>query len=393
MAPPSKYSPEFREEAVQIALRSSKTISEVARELELNSETLRGWVKKHQKQQEPAPDAELTLNERSRLKELERRNRELEMENSFLKKCAGVLREGSPVARKYEFIDEMRLDTAEYAYGVEFMCDRLGVSRSGYYDWHSRPESSTVQRRDELKLLIEKAFDVSDSTYGHRRIQAQLHRWGVAAGEELVRRLMRELGLVPCLPRPKRFNLTQAAAGQVPDLVNRDFTADAPGEKLVGDITYIATGEGWLYLATVIDCCTKEVIGYAMDDHYQTPLISRAIRNAARNRNLSAGAIFHSDRGSNYMSAEFGKTLDRLGLLRSSGRTGICFDNAMAESFFGALKNERVSRVTYLTREAARQDITRYIEFWYNRKRLHSAVGYRPPREVHAEYEKLRIAA
>jgi putative transposase len=287
----------------------------------------------------------------------------------------------------------MRLDTEKYAYSVEFMCGRLGVSRSGYYDWRSRPESATAQRREELKLLIEKAFDMSDSTYGHRRIQAQLHRWGVAAGVELVRRLMRELGLVPCLPRPKRFNLTQAAAGQVPDLVGRDFTADAPGEKLVGDITYIATGEGWLYLATVIDCCTKEVIGYAMDDHYQTPLISRAIRNAARNRNLSADAIFHSDRGSNYMSAEFGRTLDRVGLRRSSGRTGICFDNAMAESFFGALKNERVSRVTYLTREAARQDITRYIEFWYNRKRLHSAVGYRPPREVHAEYEKSRIAA
>ncbi|WP_405729040.1 IS3 family transposase [Streptomyces sp. NBC_00028] len=393
MAPPSKYSPEFREEAVQIALRSSKTISEVARELELNPETLRGWVKKHQKQQEPAPDAELTVNERARLKELERRNRELEMEVTFLKKAAGVLREGSRVASKYEFIDEMRLDTGKYAYSVEFMCARLGVSRSGYYDWRSRPESATAQRREELKLLIEKAFDMSDSTYGHRRIQAQLHRWGVAAGVQLVRRLMRELGLVPCLPRPKRLNLTQAAAGQVPDLVGRDFTAEAPGKKLVGDITYIATGEGWLYLATVIDCCTKEVIGYAMDDHYQTPLISRAIRSAARNRQLSAGAIFHSDRGSNYMSAEFGKTLEQFGLRRSSGRTGICFDNAMAESFFGVLKNERVSRVTYLTREAARQDITRYIEFWYNRKRLHSAVGYRPPREVHAEYEKLRIAA
>ncbi len=130
-----------------------------------------------------------------------------------------------------------------------------------------------------------------------------------------------------------------------------------------------------------------------MDDHYQTPLISRAIRNAARNRSLSAGAIFHSDRGSNYMSTEFGKTLDRFGLRRSSGRTGICFDNAMAESFFGALKNERVARVTYLTREAARQDITRYIEFWYNRKRLHSAVGYRSPREIHAKCEKLRISA
>ena len=130
-----------------------------------------------------------------------------------------------------------------------------------------------------------------------------------------------------------------------------------------------------------------------MDDHYQTPLISRAIRNAARNRKLAPGAIFHSDRGSNYMSAEFALELKRLGLRRSAGRTGICFDNAMAESFFSVLKNERVSRVIYLTRKAARQDITRYIEFWYNHKRLHSAVGYRPPREVYAEHQKLRIAA
>jgi putative transposase len=305
----------------------------------------------------------------------------------------GVLREGCPVAGKYEFIETMRLDTAEYVFSVDFMCERLGVSKSGYYDWRRRPDSATAKRREELKLLVKKAFEMSDSTYGYRRVHAQLARWGQTAGPELVRQLMRELGLKPCQPLPKRFGLTQAAASQVPDLVGRNFTADAPGEKLVGDITYIPTGEGWLYLATVIDCCTKEVIGYAVDDHYQTPLISRAIRNAARNRKLTKRAIFHSDRGSNYMSAEFGKTLEQLGLRRSAGRTGICFDNAMAESFFGTLKNERTSRVTYPTREAARQDITRYIEFWYNRKRLHSAVGYRPPREVHAEYEKLRITA
>ncbi|MFD1662253.1 IS3 family transposase [Streptomyces caeni] len=138
------------------------------------------------------------------------------------------------MASRYEFIDEMRLDTGNYAYSVEFMCSRLGVSRSGYHDWRSRPKSVTAQRREELKLLIRKAFDMSGSTYGHRRIQAQLRRWGVAAGVELVRRLMRELGLFPCLPRPKRFNLTQAAASQVPDLVGRDFATDAPGEKLVG---------------------------------------------------------------------------------------------------------------------------------------------------------------
>jgi transposase InsO family protein len=305
----------------------------------------------------------------------------------------GVLREGSPVAGKYEFIETMRLDTAECAYSVEFMCERLGVSKSGYYEWRNRPDSATAQRREELKQLIKKAFDMSDSTYGYRRVHAQLARWGRSAGLELVRLLMRELGLVSCQPKPKRWSLTQAAAGAVPDLVGRNFTADTPGEKLVGDITYVKTGEGWLYLATVIDCCTKEVIGYAMDDNYQTPLISRAIRNAARNRKLAKDAIFHSDRGSNYMSAEFAETLKEFGLRRSAGRTGICFDNAMAESFFGALKNERVSRVTYLTRNAAQHDITRYIELWYNHKRLHSAVGYRPPREVHAEYTELRIAA
>lgn len=304
-----------------------------------------------------------------------------------------VLREGSPVASKYEFIETMRLDREEYAFPVGFMCERLGVSRSGYYDWRGRPDSATAQRSEELKLRIKKAFENSGETYGYRRVHAQLLRWGVAAGLELVRQLMRELGLVPCQPRPKRWSLTQAAEGTVPDLVGRDFTADAPGEKLVGDITYIATGEGWLYLATVIDCCTKEVIGYAMDDHYRTPLITRAIRNAARNRKLTKNAIFHSDRGSNYMSAEFAGVLKEIQIRKSAGRTGICFDNPMAESFFGVLKNERASRVTYLTREAARQDITRYIELWYNHKRLHSAVGYRPPREVHAEYEKLRIAA
>ncbi|MFZ3552104.1 IS3 family transposase [Streptomyces sp. 4.24] len=150
----------------------------------------------------------------------------------------GVLREGSPVASSYEFIETMRLDTAEYVFSVEFMCERLDVSKSGYYDWRHRPDSATAQRREELKLLITKAFDDSDSTYGYRRVHAQLARWGVAAGLELVRQLMRQLGLVPCQPRPKRWSLTQAAAGQVPDLVGRNFTAENPGEKLVGDITY-----------------------------------------------------------------------------------------------------------------------------------------------------------
>lgn len=217
----------------------------------------------------------------------------------------------------------MRLGTVEYAYPVEFMCEILDVSKSGYYEWRHRPDSATNQRRGELKVLITKAFEVSDGTYGYRRVHAQLARWGVTAGPELVRQLMRELGLQPCQPRPRRWNLTHPAPEDVPDLVGQDFTAKTPGEKLVGDITYIPTAEGWLYLATVIDCCTKEVIGYAMDDHYRTPLITGAIQRAAQNRKLAKGAIFHSDRGSNYMSIEYETGLKALGLRRSSGRTGV----------------------------------------------------------------------
>ncbi|MGH3290234.1 MAG: IS3 family transposase, partial [Trebonia sp.] len=170
------------------------------------------------------------------------------------------------------------------------------------------------------------------------------------------------------------------------DHVNRDFTAAAPGEKMVGDITYIPTWQGWAYLATVIDCCTKEVVGWAIDDNYKTPLIERAIEMAARNHDLASGAIFHSDRGSNYMSHDFAKTLKGLGIRHSVGRTGICYDNAMAESFNAALKNELVHRTQYPTRKHAYRDVVRYIEFWYNLKRRHSGLQYRSPRQVREEY-------
>lgn len=272
------------------------------------------------------------------------------------------------------------------------MCAWLEVSRSGFYEWKSRPESATAARRKELTLMITRIFDDSDGTYGYRRVAAQLARWGVPAGLELVRTLMRELGLEACQPRPWRPTTTQqGAAGPIPDLVNRDFTAEIPGQKMVGDITYIPTWEGWLYLATVIDCASRKVVGWAMDDHYRTPLITAAIDMAARNLDLPAGAVFHSDRGSNYTSAEFATVLDRLGIRQSVGRTGICFDNALAESFNAAVKVERVHRTVYPTRKKARDDIARYIEIRYNRQRLHSGLGYRPPQEVLDEYLNKQI--
>ena len=294
---------------------------------------------------------------------------------------------------KYEFIDAEHA-TSMAAPTITQMCEWLGASRSGFYEWRSRPESATAKRRQRLRLAIKDIFDDSDGTYGYRRIAAELARRSVMAGAELVRKLMRELGLVACQPRPWRPSTTkQGTAGPIPDLVHRDFSAGKPGQKMVGDITYIATWEGWEYLATVIDCATRKVIGWAMGDNYRTPLITAAVEMAARNVSLPAGAVFHSDRGSNYTSAEFGGVLKGLGIRQSVGRTGICYDNALAESFNAAVKVERVHRTAYPTREMARNDIARYIEIRYNRKRLHSALGYRTPQEAHDEYLNRQLAA
>ena len=298
------------------------------------------------------------------------------------------------MSEKYEFVETM-LTEPDCCYPIHLMCLWLAVSRSGFYDWRGRPQSATARRRNELKELIATEFADSDEASGYRRVHAALARRGVVVGKELVRFLMRELGLEPCQPRPWRHNLTEgdADAAPIPDLVARDFTAEVPGQKMVGDITYISTWEGWVYLATVIDCYSKKIIGYAMDDHYRTPLISDAIRRAAAASVLQNHAIFHTDRGSNYTSQEFHETLASLGLRHSVGRTGVCYDNAMAESFFAALKNELVHRTAYPTRHHAMRDIARYIDGRYNSRRLHSGLGYQTPNEVHNAYNDHRSAA
>jgi putative transposase len=251
---------------------------------------------------------------------------------------------------------------AEEAYPVVSMCVMLNVSTSGYYEWKKRPLSMTAERRERLKLVIKAVFEANHGTYGYRRVHAVLARAGEQASDELVRQLMRELDLQACQPRPWRPTTTEAdTQHRIPDFVQRDFTAPAPGLKLVGDIAYIPTQEGWVYLATVIDCFSKMVVGWAMADHYKTSLIQAAIDSAAGTIDIQPGCIFHSDRGSNYTSYEFAKKLVDMDMRQSVGRTGVCWDNAMAESFFGALKNEWLNRMTFLTRSDARQEVVKYI--------------------------------
>ena len=290
---------------------------------------------------------------------------------------------------KYELIDAEKAN-----FPIVKTCEWLGVSTSGYYEWRNRPASATEIRREHLKKLIRAIFELSDDTYGYRRIHAQLLRQDEQVGAELVRELMCDLDLAACQPRPYRpTTTTPGDSGPIPDLVNRDFTAEAPGKKMVGDITYIPTGEGWLYLATVIDCYTKACIGYSMADHLRAELAIDALHMAARNCPLAEGAIFHSDRGTQYTSKAFATATDLLDIRRSVGATGVCFDNALAESFNAAVKVERVNRTTYPTREHARTDVARYIEFRYNTQRLHSALGYKTPQEAYDEYLNRQSAA
>lgn len=300
------------------------------------------------------------------------------------------------MTEKFEFIDAERAAAEEAVElpTVSRICALLEVSKSGYYEWRQRPESVTQRRRELLADTIAALFQLFNATYGYRRIHAELLRAGERVGPELVRKLMREMGLITVQPRP--FRTTTEPDPDAPDtvdLVKRDFTASRPGTKVVGDITYIRTWQGWLYLAVLTDCATREVIGYAMAEHMRTELVCDAVAMAMRNGRLEADCIMHSDRGTQYTSTEYREKLVELGLRHSVGRTGQCWDNALAESFFASLKNERVHHMVYPTRKAAKEDIARYIELFYNHRRIHSALGYRTPHEVRTEYLNSQLAA
>lgn len=298
---------------------------------------------------------------------------------------------------KYELIAAEQA-SPEPAPSVSAMCAGLKVSRSGFYDWQQAQPSPRQLRRAKVTRYVRAAFDAGRGAYGVRRVHALLTGSTdpevASASVDLVRAIMREEGLVACQPRAYKVTTRQDPdADPIRDRVNRDFTADRPGVKLVGDITYIKTWEGWLYLATVIDCCTKEVIGWSMADHMRTDLVCDALTMAATRHQLATGAIYHSDRGTQFTSAQLAKHLDDLHMVGSMGRTGVCWDNAMAESFFAALKNELIYRVALPTRDKARRLVAEYIEVFYNRTRIHSGLGYKTPAQVALEYQQDRSQA
>jgi putative transposase len=275
------------------------------------------------------------------------------------------------------------IDAEKATYPITFMCALLGVPRSSFYAWRGRVESATAARRRELGERVRRVFGEHRGRYGCRRVAAQLNREGHECSVGLVADLMRELGLRACQPRAyKRTTLSGDGPVDRPDLLERDFAAAVPGQRLVGDITYLRTGQGWLYLATVIDLCTRMVVGWQLANHMRTSLVVDALQMAITHGHVSPDAIFHSDRGCQYTAHEFTRFCAGANIRTSVGQTGVCWDNAAAESFFATLKNEMYHRTQFDTHARARFAVAEYIEVYYNRKRLHSGLGYRTPLEA-----------
>lgn len=270
----------------------------------------------------------------------------------------------------------------------------LEVSRQGFYQWRARPPSQRTQDDAVLTERIRKIHTSHGRRVGVRRVRDELARAGIVCSHKRTHRLMRAAQLRCVHPRPyKQTTMSDRFDPALPDLLGRDWSPGAPDRAWVGDVTYIKTWSGWAFLATVIDCFSRKVVGFAVADHMRTDLIGDALRMAITHRNPSPGVIFHSDRGSQYTSNEFRSFCHANGVRPSVGRTGICYDNAVAESFFATIKKELIHIRPWPTIDILRAAVFEYIESYYNRRRRHSTIGYDTPIEYEHKHALTRLQA
>jgi putative transposase len=266
------------------------------------------------------------------------------------------------------------------------LCRVLGVSRSGFYRWLAEPVGRRQQRREELGAAITRAHEAGRGVYGSPRVCAALRHEGRRVCRNTVAKVMRSLGLRARTHRRFRAGTTDSAHAHpiAPNVLGRRFGAAGLDRVWLTDITYIPTGEGWLYLAGVMDLCSRKIIGWSMAEHMRAELVGDALEMALRSRRPGAGLVHHSDRGTQYACADYRRELEARGVTVSMSRAGDCYDNAPAESFWGKLKTELVYLEPFATREQARAAVFEYIEVFYNRIRLHSALGYVSPERFEA---------
>ena len=279
----------------------------------------------------------------------------------------------------FRFIDAHRED-----WPVCVMCKVLGVSPSAYYAWRCRPESARAAANRTLLADVRRLHGQHRGRYGSPRMHAALRAEGRGVSRGRVERLMRQHGIQAAASRRFRPVTTDSHHGLpvAPNLLEQRFEASAPNQVWLADLTYVPTGEGWLYLAAVLDLATRKVVGWAMRDHLRTDLAAAALVMATQRQRPGPGLVHHSDRGSQYASGAYRELLTKAGMRASMSRTGNCYDNAPMESFFHTLKVELVHRRHWATRDEARRDLFSYMEGYYNRQRMHSALRYLSPEQA-----------
>ncbi|HAO0964515.1 TPA: IS3 family transposase [Escherichia coli] len=389
----TRFSPEVRQRAVRMVLESQSeydsqwaTICSIAPKIGCTPETLRVWVRQHERDT-GGGDGGLTTAERQRLKELERENRELRRSND-------ILRQASAYFAKAEF-DRLwnklmpLLDKLREQYGVGPLCSELHIAPSTYYHCqqqrhHPDKRSARAQRDDWLKKEIQRVYDENHKVYGVRKVWRQLLREGIRVARCTVARLMAVMGLAGVLRGKKVRTTISRKAVAAGDRVNRQFVAERPDQLWVADFTYVSTWRGFVYVAFIIDVFAGYIVGWRVSSSMETTFVLDALEQALWARRPS-GTVHHSDKGSQYVSLAYTQRLKEAGLLASTGSTGDSYDNAMAESINGLYKAEVIHRKSWKNRAEVELATLTWVD-WYNNRRLLERLGHTPPAEAEKAY-------
>ncbi|WP_409473460.1 IS3 family transposase [Streptomyces sp. HC307] len=406
------YSPEFKADAVALYLSDpSHTFEGIGKDLGISRETLRNWVRaerarhgggsttststeKNTVDSPPTAEELQAENEalRRELAAVRKENQKLATERDILRKATKFFAQGDDLVNRFQFIEDHHR-----AWGVKRLCAVLEVARSSFYKWRAGREARAARERADAALAgrIRTVHAEWDGTWGRPRITAELRDQGERVNHKRVGRVMRKFGIAGLRLRKRQVTtVPEPSATPVPDLFRRDFTASMPNTKYVGDITYLPVGDGeFLYLATVIDCFSRRLVGWSIADHMRTELVADALRAAAATRGSLAGAVFHSDHGAQYTSREFADVCAELGVRQSMGAVGTSADNALAESFNAALKRETLRGTRRFDGvRACRLAVFRWTTR-YNTRRRHSANGQQAPIAYEQQSATLTFAA
>ncbi|MEW9724265.1 IS3 family transposase [Escherichia coli] len=389
----TRFSPEVRQRAVRMVLESQSeydsqwaTIWSIAPKIGCTPETLRVWVRQHERDT-GGGDGGLTTAERQRLKELERENRELRRSNDILRQASAYFGEGGvrpPLEKMMPLLDKLREQ-----YGVGPLCSELHIAPSTYYHCqqqrhHPDKRSARAQRDDWLKKEIQRVYDENHKVYGVRKVWRQLLREGIRVARCTVARLMAVMGLAGVLRGKKVRTTISRKAVAAGDRVNRQFVAERPDQLWVADFTYVSTWRGFVYVAFIIDVFAGYIVGWRVSSSMETTFVLDALEQALWARRPS-GTVHHSDKGSQYVSLAYTQRLKEAGLLASTGSTGDSYDNAMAESINGLYKAEVIHRKSWKNRAEVELATLTWVD-WYNNRRLLERLGHTPPAEAEKAY-------